>query len=110
EPFDFAAVTTSLTEAQTLSRLLNRSAEVLPHPVSGIFFEAPRQEGARPSVLANGFGIEAVDMVSRLCVLLNSRDARIPFSWLGAAEAGLRAQLEAAGVKVLDIQGHAQSA
>jgi glycosyltransferase involved in cell wall biosynthesis len=78
--------------------------------VSGIFFEAPRQEDARPSVLANGFGVEAVDVVSRLSVLLNSRDARIPFSWLGTAEARLRAQLEAAGVMVLDTQDHAESA
>jgi len=81
-----------------------------PHTVSGIFFEAARQDGTRPSVLANGSGVEAVDVVSRLSVLLNSRDARIPFSWLGMAEARLQAQLEAAGVKVLDIQDHAEKA
>jgi glycosyltransferase involved in cell wall biosynthesis len=111
DSFDCAAVTTSPAEAQTLSKLLNRSAEVLPpHTVSGIFFDAARQDGTRPSVLANGSGVEAVDVVSRLSVLLNSRGARIPFSWLGMAEARLQAQLEAAGVKVLDIQDHAEKA
>lgn len=111
DSFDCAAVTTSPAEAQTLSKLLNRSAEVLPpHTVSGIFFEAARQDGPRPSVLANGSGAEAVNVVSRLSVLLNSRDARIPFSWLGMAQARLQAQLEAAGVRVLDIQDHAEKA
>jgi hypothetical protein len=101
EPLQGAAVTASLMEAQTLSKLLNRSAEVLPHPVSDAFFEAARQEGARPSVLADGFGARAVDIVTRLSVLLNSREDRVPISWLGMAEAGARAQLDAASVPVL---------
>jgi hypothetical protein len=105
-----AAVTASLTEAQTLSKLLNRSAEVLPHPVSGVFFGAVRQEGTRPSVLADGCGIEAVDVVTRLSVLLNSREARVPISWLGMADGRTRAQLDAAGVQVLATPDDAERA
>lgn len=103
EPLRGAGVTASLTEAQTLSRLLNRSAEVLPHPVSGAFFEAARREGMRLSVLADGFGARAVDVVTRLSVLLNGREPRVPISWLGMAEAGAREQLEAAGVALLAV-------
>lgn len=98
-----AAVTASLTEAQSLSKLLNRSAEVLPHPVGGAFFEATRQEDARPSVLAGGFGASAVDLVTRLCVLMNGREPRVPIAWLGTAEGAAQAQLEAAGVQVLAV-------
>lgn len=100
-PLHYAAVTGSLTEAQVLSKLLNRSAEVLPQPVSDAFFAALRHEETRPTILADGSGAEAVDLVTRLCVLFNGRDARVRFSWLGAAEPGARAQLEAAGVTVL---------
>lgn len=95
------AVTASLGEAHMLSQLLNRSAEVLPYPVSAVFFESARQEGVRPSILAGGSGVEAVDSVTRLSVLLNGRDARVPVAWLGTAEARSRAQLEAANVRVL---------
>ena len=105
DAMEFASLTASLTDAQTLSRLLKRSAEVLPHPVSSVYFEAAREEDARPNIVADGFGIEAVDVVTRLSVLLNGRDARLPFSWLGAASARARAQLEAAGVQLCDA-GH----
>lgn len=110
EPLHGAAVTASLTEAQTLSKLLNRSAEVLPHPVSSVFFGARRQEGERPGVLAEGFGNEAVAVVTRLSVLLNGREARVPIAWLGGARAAARAQLEAAGVQVLAIPDDAERA
>jgi hypothetical protein len=111
-PLEPAAVTASLAEAQTLSRLLNRSAEVLPHPVDGVFFRSARLDGARPSVLADGAGSRAVDLVSRLSVLLNGREARLPIAWLGSVDAPGRAQLGAAGVEVLaapDDAGRAQA-
>jgi hypothetical protein len=104
------AVTASLGEAHTLSRLLNRSAEVLPYPVSDVFFESARQEGVWPSVLAGGSGVEAVDGVTRLSVLLNGRDARVPIAWLGAADSWAGAQLEAASVQVRGIPSEAERA
>src|SRR5690606_37028580 len=60
---DCTAVTASLTEAQMLSRLLNRSAEILPHPVSRVFFRATRRESRPPRLLAGGAGEEAVPML-----------------------------------------------
>lgn len=103
EQHDYAAVTASLAEAQTLSRLLNRSAEVLPHPVSATFFKAARREAARPGVLVDGAGAEAVGAVTRLSVLLNGRAPRVQIAWLGGAASKSRAQLDAAGVEVLDV-------
>lgn len=100
--FDYAPLAASLTEAQALSKLLNRSAEVLPHPVCDVFFTASRHEDTRPSVLVHGCDGEAVALASRLCVLLNGREARVRFSWLGMAKGETRAQLEAANVQVLD--------
>lgn len=110
EPHDCVAVTASLTEAQTLSKLLNRSAEVLPQPVGAAFFEVERREAARPSVVADGFGAEAVDAVARLCVLLNGRALRVRVAWLGPAKGMTRSQLEAAGVELLDIADEAERA
>ena len=107
---DCAVVTTSLAEAQALGRVLRRSAEVLPHPVSDVFFAAARRESTRPSVLADGSEAEARATVSRMSVLLNGRGARIPFAWLGAAEGTARAQLEAAGVHVLAAPDDAERA
>ena len=105
-----AAVTASLVEAQPLSKLLNRSADVLPLTVGEAYFNAVRLEAPRPSVVADGSGPDAVDAVSRLSVLLNGRDARVPISWLGAPQTRARAQLEASGVEVLDIQNDAKKA
>jgi hypothetical protein len=107
---DCAAVTTSLAEAQALGRALGRSAQVLPYAVSGVFFAAARRESARPSVLADGPHPEACAVVSRLSVLLNGRGARMPFFWLGAADAGTRAQLAAAGVELLVAPDDAERA
>jgi hypothetical protein len=97
-----AALAASLAEAPALSKLLNRSAEVLPHPVSDVYFAASRNEGMRSSVLVQGEGA-AVDVATRLCVLLNGREPRVPFSWLGMAQPGARAQLEAADVRLLKV-------
>jgi hypothetical protein len=105
-----AAVTASLAEVQALSKLLNRSADVLPQPVAEAYFSETRAEAPRPSVVADGAGYEAVDVVSRLCVLLNGRDARVPISWLGAPQPRARAQLEASGVEVRDMQEDAERA
>ena len=102
EPLEGAALTASPAEAQALSKLFKRSADVLPHPVTDLFFEAARQDAQRPGVLAEGTGAEALDVVSRLCVLLNGRDARLPFSWLGEASARAREQLAAAGIELLE--------
>jgi hypothetical protein len=101
--FNYGLLAASLAEAQALSKLLNRSAEVLPQPVSDIFFAAHRQESARPSILAYGSGAGAVDVVTRLSVLLNGRDARVRFSWLGTVAGRARAQLEAAGVHLVGV-------
>ena len=110
QPMQGAAVTASFAEAQTLSKLLNRSAEVLPHPVSDVFFEVERVEGARPQVLADGYGAGALDRVTRLAVLLNGREARVPITWIGGADAAARAQLEAAGVPLLALPEDAERA
>jgi hypothetical protein len=107
---EYAAIAASLPEAQLLSKLLNRSAEVLPHPVSDVFFAVQRREAARPSVLAQGCGVEAVDLATRLSVLLNGREARVSFSWLGTAMPGERAHLRAANVPVLEATEDTQRA
>lgn len=71
--------------------------------VSDVFFRACRDEEAPcPHIVADGSGTEAVNIVSRLCVLLNGREARVRLSWLGAAEGRRAAQLRAANVEVLD--------
>lgn len=103
EQHDSAAVTASLAEAQTLSRLLNRSAEVLPHPVSATFFEAARREATQPGVLVDGVGAKEVDAVTHLSVLLNGRAPRVRIAWLGGAGPKSSAQLAAGGVDVLDV-------
>jgi glycosyltransferase involved in cell wall biosynthesis len=110
EHLDAAAVTASIAEAQALSTLLNRSAEVLPHPVSGVFFQVARQKGARHRVLADGCGAQAVDLVTRLSVLLNGRETRVPIEWLGMPDSGMQAQLDAASVAVLALPDEAERA
>lgn len=110
QPLQGAAVTASFAEAQTLSKLFNRSAEVLPHPVSDVYFQVLRQDDGRPNLLADGYGREALDRVTRLSVLLNGREARVPFAWLGAAEGVARAQLDAAAVSVLALPEDAERA
>jgi hypothetical protein len=106
----YAAVTASLTEAQTLSKLLHRSTEVLPHPVGEAYFGAVRAESPRAHLLADGLGQEAADVVSRLSVLLNGREARVPISWLGMPQRGARTQLEASGVTSLGLEHDAARA
>lgn len=105
-----AALADSLTEAYVLSRLLNRSVDVLPYAVSGVFFASPRTPAAPALVVANGSGAEAVDSIARLCVLFNSREARVPFIWLGRAERADAAKLRAANVRVLDGAEDAETA
>ncbi|HEX6158039.1 MAG TPA: glycosyltransferase family 4 protein [Burkholderiales bacterium] len=101
-PLQSGVLVASPGEAHVLSRLLERSAEVLPPAVDPAFFQVQRQSGSRPGVLAGGTGMEAVDGVSRLAVLLNSRQERVPVAWLGSVVSAGRAQLEAAGVQVFD--------
>jgi glycosyltransferase involved in cell wall biosynthesis len=83
---------------------------VLPHPVSARFFELARHEGARPSILVDGVGADSVDAITRLSILLNGREERVPIAWLGPAHARARAQLDAASVQVLDIAEEAERA
>ena len=52
-------------------------------------------------MVANGSGPKR-SIRSRLCVLFNSREARVPFVWLGRAERADAAKLRAANVQVLD--------
>jgi hypothetical protein len=101
-PFDHAPLATSLAEAEALGRVLQRSVELLPPVVAECFLDAPRREDARPRVLAQGRGAPAVDIVARLSVLLNGREPRVRFCWMGPAAARERGQLEAASVEVLE--------
>lgn len=101
-PLHGGVVLASPGEAAMVSRLLERSTEVLPPAVDATFFQAQRSDPARPLVLAGGRGVEAVDVVSRLSVLLNGREERVPLAWLGAVSRAARAQLEATGVRVHD--------
>lgn len=109
-PAQYAALADSPTEAHALSRLLNRSVEVLPHAVSDVFFACPRKQEPRVAVVADGSGGEAVDLVSRLCVLFNSREARVPFWWLGPADAETARQLVAGDVQILEAADEAERA
>jgi glycosyl transferase family 1 len=109
-PLHCGTVIASPGEAHVVSRLLERSAEVLPPVVDAVFFQVQRQDAERPGVLAGGSGIDAVDGVSRLAVLLNGREERVPLSWLGPVSRSERAQLEAAGVQVFDAEDDAGSA
>ncbi|HUQ76743.1 MAG TPA: glycosyltransferase [Burkholderiales bacterium] len=96
-------------EAHMLSRLLGRSAEILPPAVDPAFFQVSRAAGG-PAVFAGGNGIEAVQGVSRLAVLLNGRQDRVPMAWLGPVSRPGRSQLEAAGIKVFDAEDDAGNA
>jgi glycosyltransferase involved in cell wall biosynthesis len=97
-------------EAHILSRLLERSAEVLPPLVDSVYLHSSRAESARPAILAGGSGSEAIDGVSRLAVLLNGREERVGIAWLGPVARSERAQLQAAGVQVFDAEDDAASA
>jgi hypothetical protein len=110
DPAAVATVTASLGEAHAVSKLVNRSAEVLPYCVARVFFDVPRQEAASANVLADATGAQGIEMLSRLSVLLNGREPRVPISWLGIAQADARAQLEAAGIRVLDPRSDAEKA
>jgi hypothetical protein len=110
EPHDYVAVTASLTEAQALSQLLNRSAEVLPEHVSAMFFELERREAGQPRVVVDGSGAQAVNAVARLSVLLNGRSPRVRIAWLGAATLAVRAKFDAASVEVLDLADETERA
>ena len=101
-PLHDGMVVASPGEAYAVSRLLERSAEVLPPAADGVFFQVQRQDGGRPAVLAGGSAADAVESVSRLAVLLNGREERVPIAWLGSVSRAARAQLDAAGVRVLD--------
>jgi Glycosyl transferases group 1 len=105
-----AALAGSVTEAYALSRLLNRSVDVLPHAVSDVFFASPRTETMPAPVVAGGSGAEAVDLIARLCVLFNSREPRLPFAWLGRARRADALKLRAANVQVLDAAEDAEAA
>ena len=109
-PLHAGVLLASPGESHVLSTLLERSAEVLPPVVDPVFFQAQRQDAGHPAVLAGGTGSEAVDGVSRLAVLLNGREDRVPFAWLGAVTRAGRAQLEAAGVRVFDREDAAGAA
>ena len=98
---NYAVLAASQPEAEALSRLLNRSADLLPYPVGDVFFEVARSEEMPPIVIADGPGMHAVKIVTRLCVLLNGRATRVRFSWLGVPDGHARAALDAANVEIL---------
>jgi len=97
-------------EAHVVSRMLERSAEILAPAVEPVFFDAPRQHDAPALVLAGGNELQAVDGVTRLAVLLNSRDQRVPVAWLGAVSRPGEAQLQAAGMQVIEVEDPAAAA
>ena len=109
-PLHAGVLLASPGDAHALSRLLHRSPEVLPPAVDAVFLQAERRNGVQPMVLAGGSGMEAVHGVSRLAVLLNSRQERVPIAWLGPVMGAGRAQLEAAGVTVFDAEDLAGTA
>jgi hypothetical protein len=93
--------------AGLLGHLLQpQPVDALPHAVSDVLFTVPKAEHVRPTVLAQG----SVDVVTRLSVLLNGRGARVRFSWLGGAQNGTAAQLEAANIALLDAGDDRQRA
>jgi glycosyltransferase involved in cell wall biosynthesis len=106
-PLQRGVLLASPGEAYFLSRLLERSAEVLPPAVDALFFQVQHKETPRPAVLAGGSGMEAIDTVSRLAVLLNGREERIGIAWLGPVSRPERTQLQATGVQVLDAEDDA---
>lgn len=105
-----AALAVSLTEACALSRLLNRSVDALPHPVSDVFFASPRTQESPAAVVATGLGAQAINLIARLCVLFNSREERVAFAWLGRVERADASKLRAAKVEVLDGADDAETA
>lgn len=109
-PLQRGVLLASPGEAHILSRLLERSAEVLPPKVDALYLQASRAESARPAILAGGAGIEAIDGVSRLAVLLNGREERVAIAWLGPVSRWERAQLQATGVHVFDAEDDAATA
>jgi glycosyltransferase involved in cell wall biosynthesis len=104
------ALAASITEACALSKVLNRSVDLLPDTVSDVFFALPRTPATPAPVVAGGSGAEAVDRTARLCVLFNSRAARLPFAWLGPAGRADARKLRAANVRLLDGAQEAETA
>ncbi len=110
DPLEHASATAAPWDAEVLSKLLKRSAEVLPPPVREVFFAVPREEGSGPQALVCGDGAEALPLATRLCVLLNGREARVRFAWLGRTSAAARLQLAAAGVEEIDADADSAKA
>jgi glycosyltransferase involved in cell wall biosynthesis len=109
-PLQRGVLLASATDAHVLSRLLERSAEILPPTVDAVFFQASRTDSSRPAVFAGGSGQESIDAVSRLAVLLNGREERLAIAWLGPVSRPGRAQLQAAAVQVFDEEDDAGTA
>jgi glycosyltransferase involved in cell wall biosynthesis len=61
-------------------------------------------------VLTGGAGLDAIDGVSRLAVLLNGREDRVAIAWVGPASRAARGQLQAAGVQVFEAEDDAAAA
>jgi len=95
----------SLVEVQALSRLLNRCPDLVPRPVSGAYFHIPRREPVKPSVVADGSAPDAVDLFTRLAVLLDGGERSVRFTWLGRTDDRTGAQLRAADVELTDPAG-----
>ena len=100
-PFHHAILAGTLAEGEALGRLLGRAAEVLAPPVPARYFDAPRREPPRPRVVAQVCGEGAVRLATRLSVLMNGREPRVDFGWIGDVDARMRGQLEAAHVREL---------
>jgi glycosyltransferase involved in cell wall biosynthesis len=71
--------------------------------VDGVFFRLRRREGRKPLVVARGdAGAGAATRFAQLAVLLGGGSTRIAFHWIGAVDAAASAELNAAGVVLVD--------
>jgi hypothetical protein len=106
----YAAVADLPADAHWLSRMLDSSAEVLPGAVSEHFFATERSEDDRPTVIVDGDSSQAIAVIARLSVLLNGREMRVQFRWVGGADAEAKATLHAAHIEALPAGDDAELA
>lgn len=87
-------------EADLLAPFGSGPAQVVECPVSSIFFQIPRKEARRPSIMSCNLDGQrsAVERYARIAVLLNDERLGISFNWVGRADAGIAAILKAAGI------------